>query len=326
MNTDWLECVRWCHSSEDSDVVDAHVEALMDLVRRSSYSRPILTQVRDEGGRRFAGYVILYPGALASIGNLRCDPSDNENQDRTQLTNLAKELFSAAFELGAEMIQAISLVIADRLSSDGVSAFVSPDPKRDLLLTESGMNPVAKLVQMECIGMQSIPKLTVAESSLKLGRLQFTPHHAISGKEWGQLVESTYVDTLDVPELNGLRNIESTLAGYASTIAGVPQSWWIVRCNGEDIGCLLLTPTASGCCELTYVGLKPEWRAKGLSKIMMNFARDWALQNAPDGITLAVDLRNTPAIRLYQACGFTIQRFVQAWICFPKSLARLSEP
>jgi len=325
MNTEWLECVRWCHANEDVFVVDAQVEALMDLSRRSSYATPILTLVRDIHGLRAAGYVILYPGALASIGNLRCEPSDNEEQDQNNLASLAKDLFLIAFEQGAEMVQAISPLIADRITSNIGSAFISPDPKRDILLKESGMIPMAKLVQMECFGMRSIPKLAVAEASLNLGELQFIPHHSISAEPWGQLVESTYVDTLDVPELNGLRNIESTLAGYASTISGIPQSWWIVRCSDADIGCLLLTPTQYSCCELTYVGIKPEWRGKGLSKIIMNFARDWALQNAPDGITLAVDLRNAPAIRLYQAYGFTTQRFVQAWICFP-SVARLSEP
>ena len=326
MSNDWSECVRWCHSNENVDVVDAHVDALIALSRHSNYPTPILTQVRDLRGRRAAGYLIMYPGALASIGNLRCEPSDNEEQDRAQLASLAKDLSSMAFEHGAEMIQAISLLIPDRMSSDSESGFLSPDPTRDLLLMESDMNPVAKLVQMECIDLQSIPKLVVSPMARGLGDVHFVPHYELSSESWAQLVESTYAHTLDVPELNGLRNIQSTLAGYASTIVGTPQSWWIVRCNDADIGCLLLTPTSSGCCELTYVGLKSEWRGKGLSKLMMNFVHDWALQNASNGITLAVDLRNTPAIRLYQACGFTPQRFVQAWVRFPKTEARLSEP
>ena len=167
--------------------------------------------------------------------------------------------------------------------------------------------------------MQNIPRLPVSDSSQRWGELQFIPHHTIPTKSWGQLVESTYVDTLDVPELNGLRDVENTLDGYASTVSGVPQSWWIVRCNNTDIGCLLLTPTAPEYCELTYVGIKPEWRGEGISKIIMNFACEWALENAPEGMMLAVDLRNAPAIRLYQACGFTTQRFVQAWICFPNA-------
>ena len=319
MNTEWLECVRWCHFNEDVDVVDAYIEALVDLSLHSTYAKPILTKICDIRGRRAAGYVILYPGALASIGNLRCEASDNDEQDLPQLANLAKELFAAAFEQGAEMIQAISLLIADRLSNDGNSAFISTDTKRDLILKAAGMIPMAKLVQMECIGMRNTPRLLLSDSLLQLGQLEFIPHYTISAERWGQLVESTYVDTLDVPELNGLRNVENTLAGYASTVSGVPQSWWVVRCKNTDIGCLLLTPTAPGYCELTYVGIRPEWRREGISKIIMNFARDWALENAPEGMMLAVDLRNFPALRLYQACGFTTQRFVQAWICFPNA-------
>ena len=88
----------------------------------------------------------------------------------------------------------------------------------------------------------------------------------------------------------------------------------MIQHEGQDIGCLLLTPTANECCEITYFGVLPQWRGQGFSKSIMEFVRDWALDNWVRGITLAVDLRNLPAIRLYQSCGFAVQGFVQAWI------------
>ncbi len=327
MNNAWIECVRWCHRAEDRASIDALIETLEDLCLRSKFSSPILTKSRTDRGIRTAGYLVMYPGALASIGHLRSEFADSESSDSTSngsvllerkcLVEIARELFQAAFDQGAEIVQAISLLVASRVSSDLDSAFVSLDPQRDLVLGSAGMIPVAKLVQMECFGIQSIPRLTLPASGLECGELNFIRHYEILANQWSQLVERTYIETRDVPELNGQRSIESTMAGYASTIDGVPETWWVVQCKGIHIGCLLLTPTAARCCEITYLGLVPEWRGKGLSKVIMNFVRDWALASGIEGITLAVDLRNRRAIRLYQSCGFMTVQFVQAWIGFP---------
>ena len=317
MNEDWIDCVRWCHSAEATETVDALIESLVDLCRRSRNSSPVLTMVRDKFCIRNAGYVVLYPGLLASVGRLRSESNDPETV-QVSLTEIAKELFQDAFDMGAEMVQAISLLIASTVSVDMDTAFSSPDPQHDLVLRSAGMIPVAKLVEMECEGIQSVPKLVVPATELDCGQLEFIPHHRFQPTQWSQLIECTYVETRDVPELNGHRNIESTLAGYAEMIVGIPESWWIVQCNSENVGCLLLTPTGAGHCEITYLGLLPEWRGKGLSKAVMNFVWEWASRNGTEVITLAVDLRNTPAIRLYQSCGFKTERFVQAWIAFPK--------
>ncbi len=315
---EWIECVRWCHWNEDQESVDALIELLTDLSLRSRYSTPILSKMQYEAGDCAGGYLVLYPGALASVGNLRSESRDNEDLVNAFLVKTAKELFQAAFDSGAEMVQAISPLIASTPTKSSEPAFVVPDPHRDEVLRNAGMQPVAKLVQMECLGIPTVA--TPGISSVVNGpcELAFVSHHELSSLEWSQLVERTYVDTRDVPELNGLRDIQSTLEGYGSTIEGVPKTWWAVQCQGVNIGCLLLTPSATKWCEITYLGLEPEWRGQGLSKVVMSFVRDWALEHGIEGLTLAVDLRNTPAIRLYQSFGFVTERFVQAWICFPK--------
>ena len=321
MNIEWIDCVRWCHSAEATETVDALIESLVDLCRRSRIASPVMTMVRDEFGIRNAGYVVLYPGSLASVGHLRSESNDPETV-QVSLTKLAKELFQDAFDMGAEMVQAISPLIASTVSVDTDTAFSSPDTQHDLVLRSAGMIPVATLIEMECEGIQSVPKLVVPATELNCGQLEFIPHHRFQPSQWNQLIERTYIETRDVPELNGHRNIESTLAGYAAMIVGIPESWWIVQFNSENVGCLLLTPTDAGHCEITYLGLIPEWRGKGLSKSVMNFVWEWASRNGTEVITLAVDLRNTPAIRLYQSCGFKTERFVQAWIAFPKKIGK----
>lgn len=319
MNSDWIECLRWCHRADAPESVDALINCLVDHCRRSSYSQPILSRSKKSGMIRAEGYTILYPGALASIGNLSVEASDDDELSQQLLVDVVRELFVAAFEHGAELVQAISPLIASRFSNDMEPGFISPDPLRDEVLKTSGMFPIAKLVQMEAIGLPSIPKLTENPLSLESGPLAFVAHYDVPAVRWHQLIESTYIETRDVPELNGLRRMEHTLEGYAANIVGVPDTWWLVQCKGLDIGCLLLTRTANNCCELTYFGLTPQWRGKGLSKAIMNYVRNWAIANQINGITLAVDLRNLPAIRLYQSCGFTTQSFVQAWIRFRRA-------
>lgn len=271
-----------------------------------------------DSGTRHAGYLALYPGALASVGNLRSDWTDDQEHSRKQLASLARELFQLAFQQGAEMVQAIAPVIPARMSENQESEFISSDPNRDEALRAAGMVPIATLVQMECFGMHSFHQPTLPSTLQKFGNIRFVPFHEIPSEQWRELVESTYIGTLDVPELNGLRNTESTLRGYASGIQGNPKTWWVVTCESENVGCVLVTPTGADCCELTYVGLVPQWRGKGLSKSIMNFVRDWAMNTSIQGIHLAVDIRNTPAIRLYQSCGFMAERFVKAWVSFPK--------
>jgi len=248
------------------------------------------------------------------LGNLRVEASDDQERSKRLLVDVAKELFQNAFEQGAELVQAISPLSVSKQGSDEDPGFISPDLQRDEVLKATGMLPVAKLVQMEAVGLSTLPTLALSPSALAFGGLEFVSHQQVSAVRWHELIESTYIETLDVPEMNGLRKTKSTLEGYASTTLGVPDAWWVVRCKGEDVGCLLLTRTANECCELTYCGLTPLWRGKGLSKAIMNYVREWAIENRIQGITLAVDLRNTPAIRLYQACGFMTQGFVQAWI------------
>ena len=317
MNMDWMECVRWCHAAEDETAVDTYIATLVDLCQRSKVSSPILTRMHEEAGVRVAGYVVLYPGALGSVGSFRMDPPDDELK-RDLLIDLAKRLFRDAFLAGAELVQGISPLIVSRVSHDPATAFVSPDPQRDLLLQSAGMIPIAKLVQMECVGIDTIPRLAIMNTGVDTNEIDFIAYDSIPRSEWSQLVERTYDGTKDVPELNGLRNIDSTLAGYASAIIGVPNTWWVVRNRYVPVGCLLITPTVAKCWELTYLGLLPEWRGRGLSKVVMNFVRDLALRSEIEGITLAVDLRNIAAIGLYQSCGFMTQRFVQAWMCFPE--------
>jgi mycothiol synthase len=53
-----------------------------------------------------------------------------------------------------------------------------------------------------------------------------------------------------------------------------------------------------------YLGLTPAARGRGLGRAVLRHALELARAHVPR-LELAVDLRNMPAVRLYQAAGFT---------------------
>ena len=222
-------------------------------------------------------------------------------------------------------MQAISPLNADSVTDYSVTdwscvSFAELDSARDSALASAGMNPVAKLIQME----RDEVKRPLASPTIQNGKLGFKQHHEISTRDWHAIIEATYIDTLDVPELNGLRNIGNILEGYASTQPRmtqprIPGTWWVIQDGCVNIGCLLLTTNDDQHCELTYLGLTPTSRGQGHSRAIMDHLDRWATTHGFERMTLAVDIRNTPAIRLYQSRGFVAERFVQAWI-------RVAEP
>ena len=100
------------------------------------------------------------------------------------------------------------------------------------------------------------------------------------------LVERTYVNTLDVPSLDDVREIDDVLHGYEQTGVFSADRWFFIRNCDEDAGCLLLNdhPEAKQW-ELVYMGIVPESRGNGWGSQATRFA----LQLAKGGRARAVD-------------------------------------
>lgn len=145
--------------------------------------------------------------------------------------------------------------------------------------------------------------------------LRFEPYDAYQRSRMTTLVDATYVDTSDCPELNGVREPDDVLAGYQSTGAFDPAKWFIASHGGRDVGVLLLTEHAEARqWELVYMALVPQARRKGFGMQMVRFALAKAYAAGIATLLLAVDARNQPGIRLYEKCGFRVwDRRVVYW-------------
>ena len=77
--------------------------------------------------------------------------------------------------------------------------------------------------------------------------------------------------------------------------------------DNKPVGVLLLTPLRSpDNMELTYMGLIPEVRGLGLSKVLLHEALRCARECQNRCLTLAVDCRNHPAYHIYSRFGFSV--------------------
>jgi len=121
---------------------------------------------------------------------------------------------------------------------------------------------------------------------------------------FARAIESSYEGSLDCPGLNHLRDIEDVIDGHMATGEFDPGLWLVLCEQDEPRGVLLLAKSeAARCVELVYVGLTIPARGRGLGRVMMRQALLSTRSTGYERMTLAVDSKNQPALRLYYRHG-----------------------
>jgi ribosomal protein S18 acetylase RimI-like enzyme len=137
--------------------------------------------------------------------------------------------------------------------------------------------------------------------------LRFETYAPANHERLLEIVEATYVETLDCPMLNGVRSVEDVLAGYRAAGVFDPARWLLVTHAGADVGCLLLMAHPQHAMwELGYMGVVPQARGHGWGRHISRHAQWLAKQAGQLRLVLAVDERNGPALRMYAAVGFEV--------------------
>ena len=114
-------------------------------------------------------------------------------------------------------------------------------------------------------------------------------------------MEASYIGTLDCPALCGMRTVEDVLASHKSVGAFDPALWWLVTLNGQPAGCMLLSRfPAHETVELVYLGVGSALRGKGIAAGLLSLALAELQSLGERSLACAVDLNNTPAMRLYK--------------------------
>lgn len=119
-------------------------------------------------------------------------------------------------------------------------------------------------------------------------------------------LDGSYQQTLDCPELCGLRETGDVLASHRATGVFDPSLWWLVLGADRPKGCMLLSRCPENrSVELVYLGLSPELRGKGIARRLLDLGASRAAAPNYDEMTCAVDQRNSPALALYRRSGFS---------------------
>ena len=123
--------------------------------------------------------------------------------------------------------------------------------------------------------------------------------------DFAALVEQTYESTCDCPELNDTRDGWESLESHRQAGAHSPELWRLFRHEGHPAGLLLLTEhPPEAVWEVVYFGIAPRFRGMGFGKRVLEAGIDLAGKNGIREIVLAVDVRNSPAMRLYEELNF----------------------
>lgn len=125
------------------------------------------------------------------------------------------------------------------------------------------------------------------------------------------VLDRTYIDTLDCPRLCDLRSTDEVLESHRAAGKFDPGMWWMIDVVADGArrteGVMLFNacPTQNAI-ELVYLGLAPALRGRGLAQPILEFGiRQCGLRaGTMRTITCAVDKQNAPAIRLYERTGF----------------------
>ena len=142
-----------------------------------------------------------------------------------------------------------------------------------------------------------------------VGCIDWKPFEPGLEAEFRSVLQATYIGSLDMPELEGVRSLDDIMETHRATGRFDSQRWQLGYVAGkpEAASILLLAEVPSrDVWEVVYLGLTPAARGCGLGRAVIDRALKLA-QCHVQRLELAVDCRNTPAARLYQSAGFTLR-------------------
>lgn len=189
-----------------------------------------------------------------------------------------------------------------RLSSSGVrlvqTLLALPAGGEAESLRQAGFSHAANLLYLVST-RRSLPTQPPSDG------LEFCAYSPRDKQRLTDIVERTYVGSLDCPQLEALRDVDDVLAGYQAVGRFDPARWLIASHDGVDVGCVLLAEhEGAGQWELTYLGVVPEARSRGFGLAIVRHAQWLAYQAGCERIVLAVDGNNQPALDVYAAAEF----------------------
>jgi ribosomal protein S18 acetylase RimI-like enzyme len=168
-----------------------------------------------------------------------------------------------------------------------VQAFLPPEEaSRAEPLLRAGFRHVARVWEMS-------RELSPSTSVGRALPITLVPYPDCDPAKFLEVMMHCHDDSLDCPELHGIRDAQEVLDGYREC-APDPSCWWLAKEGDSSVGVLIV-----GGEELSFVGVVPERRGRGIGRALV----ESACAVGPVRF-VTVDSRNAPAVQLYRAAGF----------------------
>lgn len=218
---------------------------------------------------------------------------------------------------------AVAAAGSEWLRQHGVTvaqAFVTEAAADRAALEQVGFRPVTHLLTLRRelnTSPSDSPSGPLREAGAE--QLHVVPYQADRAEHFAALLLATHEGTQDCPELTGTRTPAEVVAGFNAPFDSA--GWQVLAtATGELVGLTLVQVDADGQLELSYLGVVPRWRQRGLGGRLLRRVLAQAERAGFPAVQLSVDERNGPARRLYQRHGFRELRRYEVWLAhFPRS-------
>jgi ribosomal protein S18 acetylase RimI-like enzyme len=201
--------------------------------------------------------------------------------------------------LAARLLRAAAARVYQRDGARLIQALTEPHGESALAgaLARAGLEPLAMLAYLR----RSVLPL---ERDLPLPPdIEWRHYGYLKRRQFAETIAETYQDSLDCPRLAGLRTVDDAITTHKHTGFFTASAWNLAMKNRLPAGVVLVN-NLQGRGEVVYLGTVGSARRQGIGRALITRAiRDTALMGLPT-IGLAVDVANTPALRLYEAAGF----------------------
>lgn len=278
--------------------VDHSVSDLLDQARTGTLSIDLL--FGGFRGNRLHGAClgVESPGGAALV----LAPRDQGSTDRRRATvGSLKALQEAAWRRELALLQGL----APRDARDLIGVFES-----------AGFRRFTNLVYLTRLLATPMPDVSLVRD---ITWLTWSPSHA---HHFARAIAASYKESLDCPELTGLRDADQVLQTHRARAQFDPSLWLVALAEGKPVGLVLLNwlPRVAGL-EVVYLGVAQASRRSGVAHRLLHKAVETAREISAKYLTLAVDERNAAALHLYQRWGFEPGLINAAFLATPGAQA-----
>ena len=203
------------------------------------------------------------------------------------------------------LLQAAVLRLGELKARIAQSLLVLNQTREQLALSRNGFRRLTDLIFFEYSTVGSHSRKDRLANDVGTRLTHIIHRQSRNRLRFAEVVEQTYRGSLDCPELNGIRTASQALNVYAESGPVVRDLWRVYCDEHRDVGVILVVDRPEQrTWEVIYLGVVESARRCGVARKMLTDVIKAAHDAHVDRVVIVADVRNRPAVLLYQSLGF----------------------